>query len=162
MNCNSNKKNINKQNFEAKLKELGLSIDEVKTWLNEPTQEKPADTQMYFGFFESPEPAAPSNEADKMDDLWKELFSLPFDKPIKVEKTQFKSPSKTRKEQGAAGRVSFFPGQSADACRVSINGAAIAGVLSASLDYDAEVNMPVLHLEIYDPEIVSSLDKFAV
>jgi hypothetical protein len=162
MNCNSNKKNIDKQSLETVLKDLGLSVDELKSLLNEPPKPEPSETQMYFSFFETPESntqETPSNDVDKLSELFMEIFSIPSAKTNKVEKTQFKSPAKTHKDTQTSGRVSFFPGQSADTCRVSVNGGSIAGVLSASLDYDAEVNMPVLHLEIYDPEIVTSLDK---
>jgi hypothetical protein len=92
----------NQKTLEAKLNEVGLTVDEVKEWL-----------------------ASASADVDEI-------------------------PSTNEYRES---NVVFVPGNKTDDTKVYVDDVQIEGLVRANLEYDSELNFPILRLEIINPHI---------
>lgn len=141
-----------KETIEAKLKEVGLTVAEVKKWLEtgdlEDTKEDPS--QGLFGFM-----AAPLNNRSSANGCTEKSC-----KPENKKTSNFSDffdylqSSQNEEQEYETCEVSFLPGCNTEETAVYVGEYKLDGVVRSSLEYDPEMYVPVLHLEILNPRIL--------
>ena len=140
---------------ENKLKEVGLSLAEVEKWLKtgviEEANEEKEDTQGYFSFIkEAAQNRTPSNNCNTTGSCKKENSkSSNFE-----EFFNYLKGSEQENYEHELCEVSFLPGSNTEETAVYVGEYRLKGVVRSSLEYDPEVFLPVLHLEILNPRII--------
>ena len=117
-----------KQLLSTVLSEIGLTIEDAKAWLNDNDEIKAA-------------PAAPTVSCGCE---W--CSKMP--EPPAVDIFGFAS-----KEIYEGSNVTVSLGQTCDDTKVYVGGNALVGIAKAELKYDAELNIPMLYLEIIKPRV---------
>ena len=111
-------KSTKQKSVADKLKEIGMTVDEVKEWLNE--EQKAQGKQMCFDFL------------NKMDEELEDSFDS---------------------VEPSISNVVFVPGNRTEETRVYVYDERVEGLIRAHLEYDSELNFPILKLEILNPHI---------
>jgi hypothetical protein len=124
-----------KHQLESKLNAVGLSIAEVKRQLNQfdaSADVSKQDNQEFFDFFKS---ITKTPEASTSSCSFANCNCNPAYEPLQ-------------------GDVSFLVGSTANSTKVYVGDVLMNGVIHAMLEYDADRELPVLHLEILAPKIL--------
>ena len=141
MSTYSNKK----QNVANQLKQFKNSLESIKSFLESKNEEEEV------GCCECGSPACLWNKYDKLSS--KSAYTHAFDNQPSWE--EIDAPSTNKPEQ-AFSNIVFAPSTSTENTEAYLNGTKITGVSKASLEYDAELGVPVLKLEIIAPQIQGS------
>jgi len=144
-----------KETIEAKLKEVGLTVAEVKKWLEtgdleDTVKEKEDSSQTLFGFMQSPSNNRSSSggcdeKSCKVENKKTSNFADFFD---------YLQSSHVEEQEYETCEVSFLPGNNTEETAVYVGEYKLDGVVRSSLEYDPEMYVPVLHLEILNPRIL--------
>lgn len=138
-NCQKNNKKCS--NLERKLSEIGLTVEEVKKWLE--TEENSTQKDLY-----------PDDQA---------LFSFLGIETGPAKKTAAKAFVEQNsqdyfartKSSNPTGNVTFVPAKKAEDVGIYVAGEQMQNVTYVQLSYDPDSNMPKLTIEITNP-LVSS------
>jgi hypothetical protein len=136
-----------KYQLQAKLKEVGLSISEVKRQLNQfdaSADVSAQDNQEFFDFFKS---ITKTPNSSTCSSYAANCTYFPD--------CNCKIPCKLPEEQSSQGSVTFVAGRVSSLAKVYVGDTLVNGVVKAMLEYDAERELPVLHLEILAPTVVA-------
>lgn len=157
-NNNNSQKNENMQSVKKLLNILGFSDSQAELWLDNVCTDN-SDYLASVSPFAYVEYVIDNyaKEKNKRDISLQDGINAML-KDIKNNKVNFKNTSKSvvqsqREEWPAASNISFIPGQTAHDVRVFAGDTEITGIARASLDYDVEMGVPTLILEIVDPSV---------
>lgn len=169
--CNRNNtkkpaKSIN--TIQRKLSEVGLTVEDVKKWIEtgsiESADEEYPDDQELFSFLGVEKKEKKSQSCVSCEDLVEENAKDYFEylesvggkgdmntwlKSIGEFETGSYRPSKTSN----TGKVSFKAGKTAEDTEVYVGNLIVEGVCRAVLEYDTDLNIPKLTLEIMNPTV---------
>lgn len=126
-----------KQNVVNQLKHFRNSINSIKSFL------KPRNTEE-VGCCECGSPACLWGKYDQFNDSAATAPSSAESRTIQDSDIELSN-------------VVFTPGSYTESTEVYIDGIKVTGVSKASLDYDAEMGVPVLKLEIIAPQIQANI-----
>jgi hypothetical protein len=154
-NINNHKKTKSVNTVKDKLSEVGLTMEDVRKWLEtgdleEENEEYPEDQALFsfLGIERKPKKITTCEDLveENARDFFKYLNSVDGD-------GEFDSSDEQSVKQSCTGKVTFVPGKTADDTEVYVDDIQIGGVARAVLEYDAESNIPKLTLEIMNPVV---------